>query len=158
MYSQLEEFYRSNRSKLISSIRKKAGNVVDAEDVVEETFSRALKHWHHYDVSKPLEGWIVGIMHNALADFKREERMHGMPGLDEPVYDIEERHEVKELVRSALELASDRDKDIVRLYYSVGYTSKEIADIKAISPTIVRHVVSRFAKNIKDKWHKVSTI
>jgi RNA polymerase sigma-70 factor (ECF subfamily) len=153
----LEEFYKANRQNLINKIRGKLGNSIDAEDVVQETFSRALKHWDHYDPSKPLEGWIVGIMYNALSDFRREERMHGMPAFEEPLYDVEEAHAVKDIAYKALALTDGTEKQILTLCFSRGYSLKDIADILTLSPYIVRHTVSRFTKKLKNKWHTIST-
>lgn len=150
----LEEYYKENKKNLINRIRGKAGNVIDAEDVVQETFARALKHIDNYDNRRSFEGWILGILYNALSDFRREERMHGMPGMEEPLFDLEEAHEAKDMAYQAINKAEGITKDILVLCFVKGYTPKDIADILSTSPYVVRHTLSRFTKKLKNSWHK----
>ncbi len=148
-HKQLKEYYENNRKNLLKKIKGKLNNVSDAEDVVQETFAKALKYWGNYDHNKPLDGWITGILFNSLSEFKREERMHGMPALEEPLFDIEETHAVKDLAHKAIAKVEGRDKDILTLSFVKGYPDKDIGDILGVASHNVRQVLSRFRKRLK---------
>lgn len=51
-----------------------ARNDADAEDIVQETFLRAYRHWHTFDPSTDCRKWLTAICRHALYDLKRRER------------------------------------------------------------------------------------
>ena len=49
-------------------------NADDADDVVQETYLRAYRHWHTFDTSTDCRKWLTAICRHALYDLKRRER------------------------------------------------------------------------------------
>lgn len=60
------------------------GNDPDAQDLVQEAFSRAFEHKDKYDSSRPFEAWLIRILHNVFLDgVRRYEHKHKV-SLDAP--------------------------------------------------------------------------
>lgn len=57
--------------------RQRCQNAADADDLVQETFVRALRAWHAYDDRGSLRGWLVTILHRLSVDRRR--RAHRAP-------------------------------------------------------------------------------
>jgi RNA polymerase sigma-70 factor (ECF subfamily) len=49
-------------------------DATDADDVVQETFLRAYRHWHTFDQSTNCRKWLTAICRHALYDLRRRER------------------------------------------------------------------------------------
>jgi RNA polymerase sigma-70 factor (ECF subfamily) len=49
-------------------------DATDADDVVQETYLRAYRHWHTFDKSTNCRKWLTAICRHALYDLKRRER------------------------------------------------------------------------------------
>jgi RNA polymerase sigma-70 factor, ECF subfamily len=54
--------------------RALARNDADAEDIVQETYLRAYRHWHTFDPTTDCRKWLIAICRHALYDLKRRER------------------------------------------------------------------------------------
>jgi RNA polymerase sigma-70 factor (ECF subfamily) len=51
------------------------GSKETAEDVAQETFIRAWRHWKKYDSTKPLKPWLLAIARNAALDAVRKKNI-----------------------------------------------------------------------------------
>lgn len=78
MYELLEQYYKDNYDRLVKNMTRRAGSPENAEDIVQEAFSRAMRFYDNYDDSRPFEGWFVNILNNSLREFKVSERNYGM--------------------------------------------------------------------------------
>src|SRR4051812_46311396 len=55
------------------------GNDSDAQDLVQEAFTRAFEHRDRYDSGRPFDSWIFKILQNIYLDsIKRYEARHGI--------------------------------------------------------------------------------
>jgi RNA polymerase sigma-70 factor (ECF subfamily) len=50
-----------------------AGDPSDADDLVQETFLRAYKHWHTFDPESDCKSWMSAICRNAFFEQRRRE-------------------------------------------------------------------------------------
>jgi RNA polymerase sigma-70 factor (ECF subfamily) len=61
-----------------------ARNPADAEDLVQETFARALRAWGGFAAGTDLRAWLLRILRNTFLDRERHARRHPLEGdLDE---------------------------------------------------------------------------
>lgn len=51
-----------------------SGDASDADDLVQETFLRAYKHWHTFDPSSDCKSWLSTICRNAFFEQRRRDR------------------------------------------------------------------------------------
>ncbi len=129
------------------------GNEHDAEDVVQESYLRAVKFFRgfHGESARP---WLLAIVRNTCYTWLRRNRM------DEPTTELDDSTQVidpssanpesillaaarTELVRQALEALPPGFREIVILRELEGMSYKEIADIASIP---VGTVMSRLAR------------
>ena len=61
-----------------------SGNEPDARDLVQEAFSRALKHSGAYDPARPFDSWLLRILHNVFLDAMRRHSHTRTVSLDAP--------------------------------------------------------------------------
>ena len=152
------EVYRE-KVKIMTGVLK--GDRFGAEDIVQEAFTRALKFEKSYDPNAgDIKAWFNSILFNALRDYKRTERGYSvettkdisvddvMP--EEYVSKISDGHLKKMVEDTILNLPNDRHKKVLYLFFILGYTSSEIAQIEAgVSQTNVTTIVNRFKESLK---------
>lgn len=71
----LEDYYRGHREEIIKRIsaRKFIDCVEDAEDVVQEAFTKALAYIHSFDIEEArFPTWFNAVVNNCYKDFIRE--------------------------------------------------------------------------------------
>jgi RNA polymerase sigma-70 factor (ECF subfamily) len=106
-----------------------------AEDVLADTFERALRARTHFDRRKASEKtWLYSIAINRLRDEVRrrgaERRAVERAGLALPVGGDEyARIATRDELRSALTLVSDEEREVIGLRFGAGLTVPEIARI-----------------------------
>ena len=66
------------------------GNDSDAQDLVQEAFSRAFEHRDRYDPNRPLGAWVNRILHNVFLDSVRKYEHKHKVSLDSPLGHDEE--------------------------------------------------------------------
>lgn len=150
----LEKYYKEQYDRLVKLARKRVGNysLPNAEDAVMEAFSRACKYYRAYDKNSDFDHWFKGILHNCINQIKRDERDKGVVVRD----DVEniQTAEVKEVVftkevESILHTVSQRDQDILNMYFFYGYKSIEISNTLVVSHDVVRDVIRRFRMKLR---------
>ena len=112
----------------------------DAEDLVQETFARALAAQHQFD-GRHLKAWLFQILRNAFVDWHRRRKREGArpldDGLDGPI-DADRLHgelepgQLQKLVARELEAALmtlSEDARTVILLDLEGMTETEVAQI-----------------------------
>ncbi|HEY3683378.1 MAG TPA: sigma-70 family RNA polymerase sigma factor [Streptosporangiaceae bacterium] len=87
--ARLEALIGAHRGAVFAqAIRLTSGDVGWAEDVVQETFLRAWRHWDRLTPEHgPVRGWLTRVAHNLVMDGYRTRARRGevpLSGLDEP--------------------------------------------------------------------------
>ena len=129
----MEKIYLEYKEKVFRYVRGKVSNVADAEDVTSEIFLRVQTSLGSYDEEKAtLSTWIYTITHNAVCNFYRDESKRALPLLenaaepDDGVMAEIENEILKEQLAVALEALTEREQDIIVLYY---YHEMPLGDI-----------------------------
>jgi RNA polymerase sigma-70 factor (ECF subfamily) len=127
--------------------RSLAGNVTDADDLVQICIERALTRSDQLRAGAPLAGWMFGILRNAWIDETRgrarRNRVFAPEELGEHVADPTSAHAEALPVMQAMERLSDEQREVVSLVLIEGLSYREAADIIGVP---VGTVTSRLAR------------
>jgi RNA polymerase sigma-70 factor (ECF subfamily) len=129
----LEECYRS-LGPLVMSYLSRYLPQPDIEDVMQRVFYEVWRVHERYDPNLSLRGWVLGIARKRAIDHLRKRRDIVVP-LDsmreitgEDGREIAERLVWADEVRTALNLLSDLQREVIELAYFGGLTQTEIAE------------------------------
>ena len=131
----MEKIYLEYKEKVFRYVRGKVANAADAEDVTSEIFLRVQTSLDSYNEEKAtLSTWIYTITHNAVCNYYREECKRALTldenalysNRDNEVMDEIENELLKESLALALETLTEREQDIIVLYY---YHESPLRDI-----------------------------
>lgn len=136
----IEDLYHLHKAELERFARSIAGNEKEAEDLLQETFLRAMTHWA---VLQRLENhsrraWLYKVMRNLLYDLRRRNRFVApMPEGHDAASEVDfvSGLETEELLESLPPVL----RDIVRKRFLLGMSSKQIAGILGIPHATVRY-------------------
>lgn len=155
----LTAFYVEERDTLIGIVNKITKDYDDAEDIVQEAFTRALKYWDTFkgDGSK-LFPWFYGILTNVRKDYMADKRRLGMVKdnlKDDDEFEIEDSgmtHKITREFREEIKKQSPEHADVLFLYFEKSYKPEEIAQIVEMNWEAVRKVIARFKIKMKEKY------
>jgi RNA polymerase sigma-70 factor (ECF subfamily) len=134
-----------------------SGGRQEAEDLTQETFTRLIRSGQEYERSV-----IVGVLKQTaqrlIIDRWRKVRNQGQPlSINESVledggrYDPVRRVIRNELIREALDVLNDDQRQIVVLRLIQGYSVKETAELTGKTETSVRTLQFRAIRTIQQK-------
>lgn len=112
-----------------------------ADDLVQETFIRALPHIHMLDGLSPhrLRSWLFRVLKNIFVDDWRTRRRQAAL-VERLASDAEESTDqiASALTLDALDRVPARDRELLEQRYVLGLNSREIADALGVPPATVR--------------------
>jgi RNA polymerase sigma-70 factor (ECF subfamily) len=154
-----------NRAHLWALAYRITGTASEADDVVQETFRRAIEH-PPTDVARPWRPWLARVATNVAVDTLRRrmrDRYVG-PWLPGPIetdelgerladgVDVEARYDAAESATLAflvaLEVLTPRQRAVLVLCDALGYTGPEVAEILSMSQDNVRTTLHRARKAV----------
>ena len=144
----MEKIYLEYREKVFRYVRGKVASTADAEDVTSEIFWRVISSLDSYDEEKStLSTWIYTITHNTVCNYYRERSKRALsldenaPGscTDDVMTEIENEI-LKENLAIALETLTEREQDIIVLYYYHEISLRDIAIKMGITYTNAKFI------------------
>ena len=125
-----------------------AGNPIDAEDLLQATFTSAITSAQAYDRTRPLVPWLLGILAHEAGTWRRKERRAALPErlLPKPELDPARVAEHAELVDALTEKVShlpEHYRSVLVLYLRHGLAPVEIAEVLHRAPATVRSQLAR---------------
>ena len=142
----MEKIYLEYREKVLRYVRKRVHNEADAEDVTSDIFLKVLSSLDSFDEEKAtLSTWIYTVAHNTVCNYYRAQGRAEL-SLDEGVAvpsdeDDEIENEIlKENLAIALETLSEREQDIIVLYYYHDIPLRDIAIKMGITYTNAKFI------------------
>lgn len=128
--SAFGELYELHFDRIYRYVFSQVRARTDTQDIVAETFFKALRAIHSYTPSeKPFAAWLYSIARNCTVDHFRRSRREvvvGNPtwgGQDSPLELVEE----KELIERALQHLTSEQQEVLRLHYLEDMKFKDIA-------------------------------
>lgn len=82
---EFETLYRRSSRRAYNLAYRMLGNAAEAEDVTQDAFVRAWRHFGQYDPARPFEGWLFRIVTNLVVDLKRRQKRVMVYSLDAPL-------------------------------------------------------------------------
>ncbi|MHC4839699.1 MAG: RNA polymerase sigma factor [Planctomycetota bacterium] len=147
--------------------RRRLGTDSDADDALQETFTRAFKYFGSFDPTRDARKWLFGIAHNVCVEIARSRKRHTTV---ETFPDIEAEgsttaalaklaHEENMIqVRAELEQMPDRARRVLELRFFGQMSSKEIAELEGMKETAVRVTVHRALETLRGKLTRKESV
>lgn len=159
MPDEIEELYERQLTPMWRYVRARVPGHADAEDLVSEVFTRAVRDWPRFDPRRGSSAaWLFGIAHHAVADWWRA---HGreLPSAEvepDPVASgsadpessalaAEQRGELGTMMRRL----TDAERDAVALRFGAGLKSAEVGAALGISDPAARMLVHRAVAKLR---------
>ena len=132
------ELYRTHLRDVYSYSYYRTGNHHDAEDLTEQTFLQAYRHFdraQRESHGRPLRPWLIRIAHNLAANYYRDRSRRPQTHLDDAAiisapHDTEDlvegRQEVKDVLSGVAALPDDRREALI-MRFALGMDNREIA-------------------------------
>ena len=136
--ARFTELYRAHLRDVYSYSYYRVGNHHDAEDLTEQTFLQAYRHFERAlreSHGRPLRPWLIRIAHNLAANFYRDRSrkpesaiedagMISAPHTTESL--VEGREELKSILAGVQQLPDDRREALI-MRFALGMDNREIA-------------------------------
>jgi RNA polymerase sigma-70 factor (ECF subfamily) len=121
------------------------GNPMDAEDVCQDAFLRALERLDSLRKPERFSAWLLQIVRNQARNFRSYRRLRSARPLDEssaaadedPAREAE-RQELRRELESALSGLSEIEREVVLLHDLEGWKHREIAEALGLSEGMSR--------------------
>jgi len=135
--NRLAALYEEYYDKIARYIYVRIGDKSESEDLASEVFLKALKAIKSYrDSGPPMQAWLFKIAHNLIVDHLRKvSRIRTIPidaveivDDNDPV-DITEKKIEMEKVGAAMVQLTEEQREVIRLRFFGGLTSKEAAAV-----------------------------
>lgn len=144
----IRALYRAHGGAVFTVARSITGNRELADDVVQQTFTKAWQAADRFDPSRPIAPWLYAIARRTAIDVLRHERRpttggHAAevdPGIPGPSF--ERTWEIHE-VRTAIDGLPSEEREVVRLSHLGGLSHPEIAERLGIPVGTVKSRSSR---------------
>jgi RNA polymerase sigma-70 factor, ECF subfamily len=155
------EVYRTHLRDVYSYAYYRIGNHHDAEDLTEQTFLQAYRHFERAmreSKGRPLRPWLIRIAHNLAANYYRDRSRRPQTNLDDaevlsslhPTEEVVEgREEVQEVLAGVSELPDDR-RDALVMRFALGMDNKEIARALGRSEGATKVLIHRAIKQLEE--------
>lgn len=135
-------------------VRFQIGNKQDAEDVLQETRLAAFRSFGSLREQQNFRAWIIGIARRKCADYYRSRKP------EVPLDELPEDALTQSLhglvytspVRETLEELSDRDKEILRLFYFEDLPQEKIAAMLGIPVGTVKSRLHTAKQHFKNRY------
>jgi RNA polymerase sigma-70 factor (ECF subfamily) len=136
--ARFTELYRRHLRDVYSYSYYRVGNHHDAEDLTEQTFLQAYRHFERAlreSDGRPLRPWLIRIAHNLAANFYRDRSrkpesaiedagLISAPHTTEAL--VEGREELKGILEGVARLPDDRREALI-MRFALGMDNREIA-------------------------------
>ena len=139
--ADFSELYRTHLRDVYSYAYYRVGNHHDAEDLTEQTFLQAYRHFERAlaeSDGRPLRPWLIRIAHNLAANHYRDRARRPQSSLEEtePTQPARTLHTTEDLVEGRDELARildgvtqlpDERREALIMRFALGMDNREIA-------------------------------
>ncbi len=157
-----ESLYREHLRDVYSYAYYRLGNHHDAEDITEQTFLQAYRHFERAQresAGRPLRPWLIRIAHNLAANLYRDRSRKPTSNIEavEPPshpHDTERVVEGREELRAVLEnletLPEDR-RDALIMRFALGMSNREIARALGRTDGATKVLIHRALKQLSEQ-------
>ena len=157
-----EELYRTHLRDVYSYSYYRVGNHHDAEDLTEQTFLQAYRHFERArreSDGRPLRPWLIRIAHNLASNYHRDRARRPTAALEnvDPVshphdteHVVEGREELREVIDGLTQLPDDRREALI-MRFALGMSNREIARALGRTDGATKVLIHRAIKQLEEK-------
>lgn len=157
------ELVADYQSAILNYLWRLVGDTETAEDLTQETFTRAWRALARLELDDDAEArrraWLYRIAHNAATDhLRRKARLRWLPleavrrmGGGDPAPGVVDR----QVVQRALAALSDDQRQTILLFAQSGLSGDEVAEILGITPAAARKRYQRAREAFIAAWRAI---
>jgi RNA polymerase sigma-70 factor, ECF subfamily len=158
---EFSELYRAHLRDVYSYAYYRVGNHHDAEDLTEQTFLQAYRHFERAlreSDGRPLRPWLIRIAHNLAANLYRDRSRKpqtpiqdtGLLSATHTTEDlVEGRDELARILEGVKELPDDRREALI-MRFALGMDNREIARALDRSDGATKVLIHRAIRQLED--------
>jgi RNA polymerase sigma-70 factor (ECF subfamily) len=159
---EFERLYRDHLRDVYSYAYYRVGNHHDAEDLTEQAFLQAYRHFdraRRESKGRPLRPWLIRIAHNLASNYHRDRARKPQSALDnaDPIAAphgteriVEGREELKQVMDSLEHLPDDRREALV-MRFALGMDNREIARALGRTDGATKVLIHRAIKQLEGR-------
>jgi RNA polymerase sigma-70 factor (ECF subfamily) len=160
-----EALYREHLRDVYSYCYYRIGNHHDAEDLTEQTFLQAYRHFERAQREsdgRPLRPWLIRIAHNLAANYHRDRSRRptaALENIEPPEHPhgtervVEGRERMRQVI-AGLEHLSDDRREVLIMRFSLGMDNREIARALGRSDGATKVLIHRSIKQLQEEMEK----
>jgi RNA polymerase sigma-70 factor (ECF subfamily) len=158
--AQFAELYRAHLRDVYSYAYYRVGDHHDAEDLTEQTFLQAYRHFERAQAEsdgRPLRPWLIRIAHNLAANLYRDRSRRPQTHIDDTTILsaphttedlVEGRDELKRILVGVQQLPDDRREALI-MRFALGMDNREIARAMGRSDGATKVLIHRAIKQLE---------
>ena len=155
-----EELYRTHLRDVYSYAYYRVGNPHDAEDLTEQAFLQAYRHFdraRRESDGRPLRPWLIRIAHNLASNYYRDRARRPQTPLDDAdpiaarhgtVAIAEGREELRQVMENLKHLPDDRREALI-MRFALGMDNREIARAMGRTDGATKVLIHRAIKQLE---------
>jgi RNA polymerase sigma-70 factor, ECF subfamily len=160
-----ERLYRDHLRDVYSYAYYRVGNHHDAEDLTEQAFLQAYRHFERArreSNGRPLRPWLIRIAHNLASNYHRDRARKPQSALDQvepPAAPhgteriVEGREELAQVIEQVQKLPDDRREALI-MRFALGMDNREIARALGRSDGATKVLIHRAIKQLEQEMDK----
>ena len=160
-----EEFsalYKAHLRDVYSYSYYRVGNHHDAEDLTEQTFLQAYRHFERAQQEsqgRPLRPWLIRIAHNLAANYYRDRSRRPQTNIDDagalstPHTTeglVQDRDDLARILRGVQQLPDDRREALI-MRFALGMDNREIARALGRTDGATKVLIHRAIRQLEER-------
>ena len=158
--AEFSELYRRHVRDVYSYAYYRVGDHHDAEDLTEQTFLQAYRHFERAQresEGRPLRPWLIRIAHNLAANLYRDRSRKPQSAIDDgaPIAAphtteelVEGRDELRRVLSAVNDLSDDRREALI-MRFALGMDNREIARALGRSDGATKVLIHRAIRQLE---------
>ncbi len=158
--AKFDELYRAHLRDVYSYAYYRVGDHHDAEDLTEQTFLQAYRHFERAleeSDGRPLRPWLIRIAHNLAANLYRDRSRKPQTHLDDSTILsaphttedlVEGRDDLRRILAGVQQLPEDRREALI-MRFALGMDNREIARAMGRSDGATKVLIHRAIRQLE---------
>ena len=158
---EFSELYRTHLRDVYSYSYYRVGNHHDAEDLTEQTFLQAYRHFERAlgeSDGRPLRPWLIRIAHNLAANFYRDRARKPESAIEDAAVIsaphttetlVEGREELEHILAGVRQLPDDRREALI-MRFALDMDNREIARAMGRTDGATKVLIHRAIKQLEE--------
>jgi RNA polymerase sigma-70 factor (ECF subfamily) len=165
---EFTKLYKAHLRDVYSYSYYRVGNHHDAEDLTEQTFLQAYRHYERAlreSDGRPLRPWLIRIAHNLAANYYRDRSRRPQTALDDagPLTAphttegiVQDREDLNRILTCVQELPDDRREALI-MRFALGMDNQEIARALGRSDGATKVLIHRALRQLEELVQSAET-